>query len=213
MPESPIATVRVASIMDPSLDWAAMGGLDALREYASTRNRELLRFLPGRETETRWFTFAPLTEEGFHKYVELQGEESTKWTFAFLCCIRGVHGWQRMGGPFHREDWTPSSTTKVKSLRLEVWPEDVLRVVPPRWVQDLGKWCYERAALQQETVDFFDLPPGCAALMYQRISRAVTLARNTAESAATSERGRSEPTSDVTASESNGTMTSHASPP
>ncbi|MCC6649071.1 MAG: hypothetical protein IT374_26320 [Polyangiaceae bacterium] len=209
MPESPTELVRVVSVTDPTLDLAAMGGFDGVRDYASSRDASLLVFRNGDASAATWVTLAPISNRAFHRFVEVQPNENMRYVFAFLAAVRGIEGWRTRGGPFHAEPWKPHTKTRTKTLDLEVWPEEALEVVSAALVEDLGKWCYDRTRLGQETVDFFDLPPGCAVLMWPRISRAVTQARATAIQAMTqSEGGRSEQPTDATASENSGTSPS-----
>lgn len=213
MPDSPTDTVRVVSITDPTLDLAAMGGFDGVREYSSRRDRSALVFKEGQEPLACWVTLGPISNRAFHRFVQPQSGED-RWTYAFLAAVRGVEGWKPRGGAFHPEPWKPHGKVKTASLDLEVWPEAVLEVITPALVQDLGKWAYDRTMLGQETVDFFDLPPGVAVHMLPRISRAVTQARATAlAKAAKTEQSNSGETTDATVSENNGTSAPLASSP
>lgn len=177
MTDSPLRPIRVVSVDDPALDLVAMDQ-EGVGEYASRRDPSSLVFLPGQESGAFWYTLAPIPNRLFLRFVEEGASWNEKWTRAFVVAIRKVEGYidPETGDRIHQE-WRPGSRTRIPKLNYEVWPDDVLDVVPPLVVQELGKVAYDRCALSGRDVDFLGLPPGLHDRILPRILRAVIRAR------------------------------------
>lgn len=197
---SPTRTIDVHAVSDPALDLAAMGG--ELGRYLLTRDPALARARPG--MELRRYTMAALSHRALHYYVMDGTSEHERWKRAFCASVRGVYGiWDHETGQHRMQTWIPARTMKRSELEVDVWPDDVLEVVRPDVVYELGKWALDRCSLEEQHGDFFELPPGLAALMQQRISRAALMARATQRRLQSSET-RSAETTAATADPSDG---------
>lgn len=194
MTDSPLRPIRVVSVDDPALDLAAMG-YEAVGEYAAKRDPALLVFLPGQESQAFWYTLGPISNRMFHRLVQDGATQERRWVNAFLCAIRKMEGYvDAETGERRLQEWRPSSKTKIRALNTEIWPDDVLDVVPPFVAEELGKVAYDRCALSGRDVDFLGLPPGLLDRIWPRISRAVTQARASLRRATSADDSSSEST-------------------
>lgn len=176
---SPLGNIRVVSIQDPALDFAAMEG-EPMRMYIRTRDPKHLRFLPGRETEATWYTLRPLTQAA-KSYVEDMPTEWQRWMAAVSCSLKRVENRvNHETGETIPGSWEPENTRDVtSSLGCKVVrDEDIHTVVAMHdHIEEMGHLVYRRGKLHPKERRAFGLPRGSDLRGSERFLAAVDAAK------------------------------------
>lgn len=170
-----LGLLRTPSVLDPALDMEAMrattrAGSTHLLEFVHTRDPSHLRWRPGHEVETTWYTLRPIPVAAMRRYVMEGGTVIGIHTRALQVALVRVEHWVDPDtGELRGERWEPAEFVEgPEGVGRLLRVRDLERVIrTPEVYEELGSIAFARGRLDPKARARLQLPDGCVSALFE----------------------------------------------